>query len=48
MTGFARAAILRDVAEGIDRNSERLARIEVNDSGKLLREMLGQTASLSA
>ena len=46
-TGFDRAAVLHAIAAGIDRHSERLAELEVNDSGKLLREMLGQTKSLS-
>ncbi len=46
MGGFERAAIMRKCAEGIAANAERLARLEVNDSGKLLREMLGQLKSL--
>ncbi len=46
MTGFQRAAILRKVGDGIAANAERLARLEVNDSGKLLREMLGQLTVL--
>lgn len=46
MSGFARAAILRDVATAIGDNAERLARLEVNDSGKLMREMLGQLQGL--
>ncbi len=45
-TGFERAAILRSCADAIARNGERLARLEVQDSGKLLREMLGQLKAL--
>jgi acyl-CoA reductase-like NAD-dependent aldehyde dehydrogenase len=46
MTGFARAALLRRVADLITENAERLARLEVSDSGKLYREMIGQLAGL--
>jgi acyl-CoA reductase-like NAD-dependent aldehyde dehydrogenase len=46
MTGFARAACLRRLADLITENAERLARLEVNDSGKLYREMLGQLNGL--
>ncbi|GAA4874791.1 aldehyde dehydrogenase [Actinomycetospora straminea] len=46
MTGFARAARLRRLADLITENAERLARLEVNDSGKLYREMLGQLQGL--
>ena len=46
MTGFARAACLRRLADLISENAERLARLEVNDSGKLYREMLGQLQGL--
>ena len=46
MSGFERAAVLRACADGIAANAERLARLEVNDSGKLLREMLGQLTAL--
>jgi acyl-CoA reductase-like NAD-dependent aldehyde dehydrogenase len=42
MSGFQRAAILRDVATAITENAERLALLEVRDSGKLMREMRGQ------
>ena len=45
-TGFARAALLRRLADLITENAERLARLEVNDSGKLYREMIGQMAGL--
>jgi acyl-CoA reductase-like NAD-dependent aldehyde dehydrogenase len=46
MSGFARAAVMRNVAAGIAANAERLARLDVNDSGKLLREMIGQLNAL--
>ncbi|MBM9467994.1 aldehyde dehydrogenase [Nakamurella leprariae] len=46
MTGFARAAVLRRCGDAILANAERLALLEVNDSGKLLREMLGQLKGL--
>jgi aldehyde dehydrogenase (NAD+) len=46
MTGFARAAVLRRIGDAIADNAERLALLEVRDSGKLLREMRGQLTSL--
>ena len=46
MTGFTRAALLRRLADLITENAARLAQLEVNDSGKLYREMLGQTRVL--
>ena len=46
MTGFGRAACLRRLADLVTENAERLARLEVNDSGKLYREMLGQLQGL--
>jgi aldehyde dehydrogenase (NAD+) len=48
MTGFARAACLRRLGDLITENAERLAHLEVNDSGKLYREMLGQLTGISA
>ncbi len=45
-TGFARAAVMRRLADLITENAERLARLEVNDSGKLFREMIGQLNGL--
>jgi aldehyde dehydrogenase (NAD+) len=45
-TGFARAALLRRLGDLIGEHAERLARLEVNDSGKLYREMLGQLRGL--
>ena len=42
MTGFQRAACIRNLADLIGENAERLARVEVRDSGKLYREMIGQ------
>jgi aldehyde dehydrogenase (NAD+) len=46
VTGFARAALLRRLGDLIGENAERLARLEVNDSGKLYREMIGQLTAL--
>ena len=46
MTGFQRAALMRRLADVLTENAERLAELEVNDSGKLLREMLGQARAL--
>jgi acyl-CoA reductase-like NAD-dependent aldehyde dehydrogenase len=46
MTGFARAALLRRLGDLVTENAERLARLEVNDSGKLYREMIGQLNGL--
>jgi len=46
MTGFERARLMRRLAELIERNAEVLARAEVSDSGKLYREMIGQTRYL--
>ncbi len=46
MTGFERAAIMRRCGDAIGENADRLARLEVQDSGKLLREMLGQLKAL--
>ena len=37
---------MRRLADLIARNAERLARLEVNDSGKLYREMIGQLNGL--
>ncbi|GEL20781.1 aldehyde dehydrogenase [Pseudonocardia asaccharolytica] len=48
LTGFARAALLRRLGDLIAENADRLARLEVNDSGKLYREMIGQTGGLGS
>src|ERR1700754_3462933 len=45
-TGFARATLMRRLADLITENADRLARLEVNDSGKLYREMFGQLNGL--
>lgn len=45
-TGFERAAVMRACGDAIAANADRLARLEVQDSGKLLREMLGQLKAL--
>ena len=47
-TGFVRARLLRRVGDLIAENAERLATLEVNDSGKLYREMIGQMAGLNS
>lgn len=47
-SGFARALHMRRVADLIVENAEELARCEVNDTGKLMREMLGQVRGVSA
>ena len=46
MTGFDRARLMRRLAELIAENAERLATLEVRDSGKLYREMIGQMRAL--
>jgi acyl-CoA reductase-like NAD-dependent aldehyde dehydrogenase len=46
MTGFGRAALMRRLADLVAADAERLARLEVNDSGKLYREMIGQLTAL--
>jgi acyl-CoA reductase-like NAD-dependent aldehyde dehydrogenase len=45
-SGFARAALMRRLGDLIGENADRLARLEVNDSGKLYREMIGQATGL--
>jgi aldehyde dehydrogenase (NAD+) len=45
-TGFQRAAVMRNIAAAITDNAERLALLEVRDSGKLMREMRGQLLNL--
>jgi acyl-CoA reductase-like NAD-dependent aldehyde dehydrogenase len=47
-TGFTRAALLRRLGDLVGENAERLARLEVNDSGKLYREMIGQLNGLGS
>lgn len=47
MTGFERAAVIRNLADLIDTEAECLARYEVNDSGKLFREMSGQMTAIA-
>ncbi|MFD1520273.1 aldehyde dehydrogenase [Pseudonocardia yunnanensis] len=46
MTGFARAACLRRLGDLVTEDADRLARLEVQDSGKLYREMLGQLRAI--
>jgi aldehyde dehydrogenase (NAD+) len=47
-TGFERAALLRRLADLITENAATLARLEVSDSGKLYREMIGQATGLGS
>lgn len=42
MTGFQRARLMRRLGDLVEANAERLARMEVRDSGKLYREMIFQ------
>ncbi len=46
MTGFARSGLMRRLGDLIGQHAEQLARWEVNDSGKLYREMIGQLTAL--
>jgi len=46
LTGFARAALMHRLGDLISENAQRLATLEVNDSGKLYREMIGQLDGL--
>src|SRR5215472_3983449 len=48
LTGFARAALLHRLADLISEHAQRLAQLEVNDSGKLYREMIGQLNGLGS
>lgn len=48
MTGFTRARLLRKLGDLIEVHAERLGRMEVNDSGKLYLETVGQAKGLSA
>jgi aldehyde dehydrogenase (NAD+) len=47
-TGFTRAALMRGLADLVAENAERLARLEVDDTGKLHREMIGQATGLAS
>src|SRR5262245_29213371 len=46
LTGFQRARLMQRLGDLIAADAERLARLEVADSGKLYREMIGQTQYL--
>jgi acyl-CoA reductase-like NAD-dependent aldehyde dehydrogenase len=48
LTGFDRAALMRRLADIVERESERLAVVETTDNGKLLRETRQQTTGLAA
>jgi aldehyde dehydrogenase (NAD+) len=47
MTGFDRARMLRRLGDLVIENSDRLARLEVQDSGKLFREMSQQMLAVA-
>jgi hypothetical protein len=46
LTGFDRSRLMRLLGDLISVNAERLAHLEVQDSGKLYREMIGQLNGL--
>jgi (Z)-2-((N-methylformamido)methylene)-5-hydroxybutyrolactone dehydrogenase len=46
LTGFGRARLMRRLGDIIVRDADALAEIETRDTGKLLREMRGQLASI--
>jgi acyl-CoA reductase-like NAD-dependent aldehyde dehydrogenase len=46
LTGFGRARLMRRLGDIIARDADALAEIETRDTGKLLREMRGQLASI--
>jgi (Z)-2-((N-methylformamido)methylene)-5-hydroxybutyrolactone dehydrogenase len=46
LTGFGRARLMRRLGDIIARDADVLAEIETRDTGKLLREMRGQLASI--
>ena len=48
LTGFGRAQLIRRLGDIIARDTDALAEIETRDTGKLLREMRGQLASIPA
>lgn len=48
LTGFGRAALLRRLGDLVSQDADRLARLEVQDSGKLHREMIGQLHGLGS
>ena len=48
LTGFARAALLRRLGDLIPAHARELAQLEVSDSGKLYREMIGQMNGLGS
>lgn len=48
LTGFGRASLMRRLSQLIAERAEDLARLEVTDTGKLYREMVGQATALAA
>jgi aldehyde dehydrogenase (NAD+) len=47
LTGFERAELMHRLGRVVADNAELLGRLEVNDSGKLLREMVGQVKAMA-
>jgi len=47
LTGFARSGLIHRLGDLVTTNAQRLARLEVQDSGKLYREMIGQMTALA-
>jgi acyl-CoA reductase-like NAD-dependent aldehyde dehydrogenase len=48
LTGFERATLMRRLAELVEERAPELARYEVQDTGKLYREMIGQLGAVSS
>jgi acyl-CoA reductase-like NAD-dependent aldehyde dehydrogenase len=48
MTGFDRARLIRRLGDVVIENADKLAQLEVNDSGKLYREMSQQILAVGA
>ncbi len=48
LTGFGRARLIRRLGDIVARDADALAEVETRDTGKLLREMRGQLASIPA
>jgi acyl-CoA reductase-like NAD-dependent aldehyde dehydrogenase len=48
MSGFARAALMRKLADILDRDIDELARVETRGNGKLIRETSGQMKALGS
>jgi acyl-CoA reductase-like NAD-dependent aldehyde dehydrogenase len=46
LSGFGRARLIRRLADILARDADQLAEVETRDTGKLLREMRGQLATI--